>query len=330
MISATSGISRIAVGCTFALSFATSALSAPTVQNYPNHAIRLIVPFAPGGLNDTVSRILQPHLEKSLKVPIIIDNRPAASGIVGTETVAKAQPDGHTLLMIASSHTVVPATNPKLPYDADKSFAPIAMVGKNPFLFIVNAKVPAKTLAEFVALAKGNPGKINYATVGAASQSHLVTELFSQRAGIKMQQIPYRGGAPAITATVAGETQFTIISPQASLPHIAAGTLRAIAAGSLTRDPQFPDIPTVAEQGFPGFEAIQWVGLLTTAGTPRSIVERLNREVSTALRDPDLIAKLANQGMSPAGDTPEEFHKTIATEIRNWTEVARAANITAE
>jgi tripartite-type tricarboxylate transporter receptor subunit TctC len=231
---------------------------------------------------------------------------------------------------VASSHTVIPATNPKLPYDADKSFAPIAMVGQNPFLFIVNAKVPATTLGEFVALAKAKPGKMNYATVGAASQSHLITELFSQRAGIKMQQIPYRGGAPAITATVAGETQFTIISPQASLPHIAAGTLRAIAAGSLSRDAQFPDIPTVAEQGYPGFEAIQWVGLLTTAGTPKGIIDRLNGEVNTAIRDPDLIAKLATQGMSPAGGTAEAFHKVIVTEIANWTAVARAAKITAE
>jgi tripartite-type tricarboxylate transporter receptor subunit TctC len=232
--------------------------------------------------------------------------------------------------MVASSHTVIPATNPKLPYDADKSFAPIAMVGQNPFLFIVNAKVPAATLGEFVALAKAKPGKINYATVGAASQSHLITELFSQRAGIKMQQIPYRGGAPAITATVAGETQFTIISPQASLPHIAAGTLRAIAAGSLARDPQFPNIPTVSEQGYPGFEAIQWVGLLTAAGTPKAVIDRLNREVNTAIRDPDLIAKLATQGMSPAGGTAEEFHNVIATEIANWTAVARAAHITAD
>ena len=143
------------------------------------------------------------------------------------------------------------------------------MVGKNPLLFVVNPKVPAKTLGEFVALAKANPGKFNYATPGAASQTHLVTELFSQRAGIKMQHIPYRGGAPAIQATVAGETQFAAISPLLSLPHIQAGTLRAIAAGSLTRDPQLPDLPTVAEQGFPDFEAIQWVGLLTTAGTPK-------------------------------------------------------------
>jgi tripartite-type tricarboxylate transporter receptor subunit TctC len=306
------------------------AFIAHAQQPYPNHTIRLIVPFPPGGINDTAARLIQPQLEKSLGQPVIIDNRPAASGIVGTDAVAKAQPDGYTLLMVASSHTVVPATNPKLPYNADKSFAPIAMVGRNPFLFIVNAKVPAKTLGEFVALAKASPGKINYATVGAASQSHLVTELFSRRAGIKMQHIPYRGGAPAILAMVQGDTEFTVISPLASLPHIQSGALRAIAAGSLTRDPQMPDLPTVAEQGYPGFEAIQWVGLLTTAGTPKEIVTRLNAEVNRAIRDPETIAKLAAQGMSPAGGTPEEFQKVIASEIGNWTDIAKAADIKAE
>src|SRR5262249_37922083 len=156
------------------------------------------------------------------------------------------------------------------------------------------------------ALAKADPGKINYATVGPASQSHLATELFSQRAGIRLQHIPYRGGAPAIMATVAGETQFTVISPLVSLPHIQSGTLRGLAAGGLGRDPQFPDLPTVTESGFPGFEAIQWVGLLAPACTPKEIVDRLNCEVNRVIRDPDMIAKLAAQGVSPAGGTPQE------------------------
>jgi tripartite-type tricarboxylate transporter receptor subunit TctC len=280
-------------------------------QAYPNRPIRLIVPFAPGGLNDTTARLVQPHLEKALGQPVIIDN-------------------GHTLLMVASSHTVVPATNSKLPYDAERDFAPIAMVGKNPLLFVINAKVAAKTLPEFVALAKASPGKLNYATPGAASQSHLVTALFDQKAGITMQHVPYRGGAPAILSVVQGDTQFAVISPLASLPHIQSGALRAIAAGSLTRDAQFPDLPTVAEAGYPDFEAIQWVGLLTTAGTPKEIVERLNAEVNRALHDPDMIAKLALQGVSPAGGTPADFQKIIASEIRRWTEVARSANIKAE
>jgi len=299
-------------------------------QTYPTHPIRLIVPFPPGGLNDTVARLLQPYLEKSLGQPVVIENRAAASGIVGTESVAKAMPDGHTLLMVASSHTVIPATTAKLPYDAERDFAPITVVGQNPYLFVINSRLPAKTLGEFVALAKASPGKLNYATPGAASQSQLITELFDREAGITMQHIPYRGGAPAVLATVAGESQFAVLSPLVSLPQINAGSLRAIAAGSLMRDPQFPDLPTVAEQGFPGFEAIQWVGLLTTAGTPRPIVERLNAEVNRAIREPDLVGKLAALGISPAGGSPGEFQLRISREIRSWTEIAHAANIKAE
>src|SRR5436190_1933545 len=252
----------------FTAALAAFAAVTAGAQTYPSKTIRLIVPFPPGGLNDTAARLIQPHLEKALGQTVIVDNRPAASGIVGTDAVAKAAPDGHTLLMVASSYTVVPATNAKLPYDAERDFAPIAIVGKNPMLFVINAKVAAKTLAEFVALAKANPGKFNYATPGAASQSHLVNELLNQRAGITMQHIPYRGGAPAIQSTVAGE--------------------------------------------------------------PRPIVERLNAEVNRAIRDPEMVAKLAALGVAPAGGTPEEFQKLIASEIRNWTAVARAATIKAE
>jgi tripartite-type tricarboxylate transporter receptor subunit TctC len=299
-------------------------------DTYPSRPVRLIVPFAAGGLNDVVARLVAPYLERALGQPFIIDNRPAASGIVGTDATAKATPDGYTLLMVASSFTVIPATHQKVPYDAQRDLAPIVMVAKNALLFLVNPKVPAKSLAEFVALAKADPGKFNYASPGAATQTHLVVELFSQRAGIKLQHIPYRGGAPAMTAMVAGDTHFTAISTLLSLPQIQSAALRAIASGSLTRDPQLPDLPTVAEQGFPGFEAIQWIGLLTTAGTPAEIIERLNAEVNRALRDPDLISKFAQQGISPAGGTPADFQRTIATDLRNWTETARAANIKAE
>ena len=309
---------------------ALADIAGARADTYPSRPVRLIVPFAAGGLNDVVARLVAPYLERALGQPFIIDNRPAASGIVGTDATAKATPDGYTLLMVASSFTVIPATHQKVPYDAQRDLAPIVMVAKNALLFLVNPKVPAKSLAEFVALAKADPGKFNYASPGAATQTHLVVELFSQRAGIKLQHIPYRGGAPAMTAMVAGDTQFTAISTLLSLPQIQSAALRAIASGSLTRDPQLPDLPTVAEQGFPGFEAIQWIGLLTTAGTPTEIIERLNAEVNRALRDPDLIAKFAQQGISPAGGTPADFQRTIATDLRNWTETARAANIKAE
>src|SRR5262245_6386516 len=296
-----------------------------SAQDYPSRPIRLIVPFAAGGLNDVVARLVAPYLERALGQPVVIDNRPAAGGMVGTDAVAKAPPDGYSLLMVASSLTVLPATRPQMPYDVERDLAPIIMVAKNSLLFLVNPKVPATSLAEFVALAKAEPGKFNYALPGAATQTSLVIELFSRKAGIKLQHIPYRGGAPAKPAMVAAA-----ISTLLSLPQLQAGALRAIATGSLTREPALPDLPTVAEQGYPGFEAIQWIGLLTTAGTPTAIVERINAEVNRALRDGDLIGKFAQQGIVPAGGSPADFARTIAADLKNWTETARAANIKAE
>jgi tripartite-type tricarboxylate transporter receptor subunit TctC len=303
---------------------------AASAQNYPTHVVRIVAPFAAGGLNDTASRLIQPYLEKALGQSVIVENRAGASGIVGSEFVARAVPDGHTLLMVASSYAVLPATTANMPYDSERDLAPIAMVGKNPLLFVVNSKVPAKSLAEFVALAKASPGKLNYATPGAATQTRFVTELWSRLAGVELQHIPYRGGAPAVQAVVAGQTEFTVLSPLVSLPQIQAGSLRALAVGSLTRYAQLPDVPTVAESGFPGFEAIQWVGLLTTAGTPKPIIERLNAAVNDALKEPELIAKLAQEGMLPGGGSAADFGRLISAEIKNWKEIGRAADIKPE
>jgi tripartite-type tricarboxylate transporter receptor subunit TctC len=299
-------------------------------QSYPNHLVRIIVPFAAGGLNDTAARLIQPYLEKALGQTVVVENRAGATGIVGAELVAKAAPDGHTLLMVASSYTVLPATTAVMPYDSERDLTPIALMAKNPLIFTVNSGVKAKTLGEFIALAKANPGKFNYATPGAASQTRFVVELWSGRAGIKMQHIPYRGGAPAMESLIAGQTEFSALSSLLTLPQIQAGNLRALAVGSLTRYPQLPDVPTVAESGFPDFEAVQWVGLLTTAGTPKNVVERLNAEVNKAIRTPELIAKLAQEGMLPGGGTATDFRSAIATEVKNWKETARAANIQPE
>lgn len=299
-------------------------------QTYPNRTIRIVVPFPAGGLNDIIARLLQPHLERALGQTVIVDNRPGASGIIGTEAVIKSAPDGHTLLMAASSLTVLPAVNSRLTYDTERDLAPVIMPAKNPLLFLTHPKVEAKNLQEFVALAKADPGKFNYATPGAASQAHLVLELFSRTAGIKLQHIPYRGGNPAIMSTVAGETQLTVVSPLTSMPQVQAGALRPLAVGSLERDPQMPDVPTVAESGYPGFEALQWVGLFAPAGTAKDVIERLNAEVTKALKDPDVVAKLTAQGTSPGGGSPADLRKLIATEIRNWIDIAKATNIKAE
>jgi tripartite-type tricarboxylate transporter receptor subunit TctC len=298
-------------------------------QTYPNRPIRIVVPTQAGAAQDIMARLLQPHLERALGQPIIVENRSGASTMIGTEAVAKAAPDGHTLLIVPTTFTVNAALNSKLSFDLERDFEPITVLVKNPLLFAVNAKVPARTLAEFVALAKAEPGKLNYGTSGASTQAHLLLEMFSALAGIKMQHIPYRGGAPAALAVAAGETQLVLLSPLGILSQIQAGLVRALATGGLTRDPNFPDLPTAAEAGFPGFEAVQWLGLLTTAGTPRDIVERLSTEVNRVLRDPDVAAKLALQGTTAAGSTPEEFRMLIATEIRNWKETASKAAIKA-
>ena len=309
---------------------AACCATATQAQSYPSRNVTIIVPFPAGGLVDAAARLLQPELEKALGKPVIIDNRGGAAGVVGTGAVVKAEPDGHTLLMVASTHTVTPAINPNLPYDTERDLVPITIVARDPLLFVVSTKVPAKNLPELIEMAKAEPGKLNYATPGFGSQAHLVTELLSQRAGIKMQHVPYRGGAPAIMAMVTGEAHFSALSGQLSLPQIEAGAIRPVAVGGLTRDTKLPDVPTVAESGFPGFEAVQWIGLLAPRGTPKEIVDRINRIVNNAIKDPAMAQRFAAQGMTPAGTTPEEFQKVIETEVKQWKEVAKAANIKPE
>jgi tripartite-type tricarboxylate transporter receptor subunit TctC len=297
---------------------------------YPDRPIRVIIPLPPGGAVDIVARLLQPHLEKSLGTPLIIENKAGASGIVGAGTVATADPDGHTLLLVPTTFTINPAVHQKLPFDPIKSFEPVAIVGRNSLMFLVNPKVEARTLKELADLAKARPGTLNYATPGASSQAHLLVELWSSQAGVKMQHVPYRGGAPAVLATVTGEAHMTLISPTASLPQIESKALRALATGGATREEQLPDVPTVAEAGYPDFKALQWIGLLTTGGTPKAIVDRLNAEVQRALQLPEVKARLAEQGMTVAAGPASEFRSLIADEIKQWTEVARKANIRVE
>jgi tripartite-type tricarboxylate transporter receptor subunit TctC len=299
--------------------------SACAVTSYPNRVIRVIVPFPAGGLNDSVMRIIQPSLQEELGQPIVIENRTGASGIVGTDFVAKSTPDGYTLLVVASSHTVLPVTNAKLPYDTERDFAPVSILVRDPLLFVVNNSVPAKTLAEFIALAKSQPAKINYATPGSASQAHLVTELLCQRAGIEMLEVPYRGGAPAVLALISGDVQFAVLSTQLSAPQIQSGKIRAIASGGATRDQHSPDVPTLKESGFPGMEALQWVGMLAPAGTPKDAIARINGALQRILSKPDVAKALAAQGVTAAASSPEEFQTRISTEIREWHDVAKRA-----
>jgi tripartite-type tricarboxylate transporter receptor subunit TctC len=299
-------------------------------QDYPSRNITIIVPFPAGGIVDAAARLLQPEFEKAFGRTVIIENRGGAAGVVGTAAVVKAEPDGHTLLMVTSSHTTTPVINTKVPYDTERDLAPVAIFARDPLLFVVSNNVPARSLAEFVAMAKAEPGKLNYATPGYGSGAHFVTELLSQRAGIKMQHVPYRGGAPAVLAVVTGDAQFSALSGQVSLPQIHAGAIRALAVGGLQRHPALPDAPTVAESGYPGFEAVQWVGLLAPRGTPKPVIDRLHAVLTQALKTPEIAARFTSQGMTPAVSTPAEFQAVIEAEMKQWREVAEAAKIKPE
>jgi tripartite-type tricarboxylate transporter receptor subunit TctC len=309
------------------LSLAALVPQGADAETYPSHPITVIVPLAAGGAIDAVARLLQPKLEQTLGQAVIIVDRPGASGVVGANAVAKARPDGYTLLITPSTFTVDPAVNSKLPFDVQRDFQPIAVVAENSMLLVVNAKLPVHSIAEFVNLAKASPGKINYATPGTFSQAHLLIERWSSEAGIQLQQIPFKGAAPAVLATIAGETQMTLASPLAVLSQIKGGTLRAIATAGRVREAQLPDVPTTAEAGFSGFVAAQWIGLLTASGTPPEIVQRLNAAVNEALEDKNVQARLAQQGVKTVGGTSEQFRSFIASDVLNWERIARETKI---
>jgi len=311
-------IRRLVAGIGLTLALLTCASAA----DYPDHPIRLIVPTSPGGVNDIVARLIQPGLTEALKQPIVIENKPGANNMTGTNFVAKSPPDGYTLVVVPASHSVNPAVQAKMPFDTEKDLAPIILIGKTPMLFLTNPQVPAKSLQELAALAKASPNKLSFSTPGLASQANLVIAQWRSMAGIQATDIPYRGGAPAMLATISGETQFTVMSSVLAAPQVQAGKLRPLAIGSLKRDPHFPDVPTFSEAGFPGLEAVTWVGIFAPAGTPPEIVARLNGAIDRIIHEPDIMEKLDAQGIAVDGGPPDALGRLVADEIKRWTTVA--------
>ena len=307
------------------------AASGVRADDYPSHPIRLIVPYAPGGGADAVARIVAKRVGETIGQPIVIENRGGAGSILGTEMVARAEPDGYTLLLGQSGPiSINPAVYQTLPYDPVRDFAPITMTTAYPYILVVNAKLPAKTLQEFVALARSRPGEFNYGTTGIGAANHLVTELFSARAGLKMTHVPYRGTALAVEDLVAGQVTMVFADPVSALPQIQAGALRALAVTSKERSPVAPDVPTLAESGFPGFDAIAWHGILAPAKTPPAIIRKLHDEIVKALDDPPTKALLEAQAMQTVGNTPEQFAAFIGKDIAVWKEVASRANVSVQ
>jgi len=303
---------------------ASAALGA---EEYPARSVRVIVPFAPGGGTDIVARILGQQLSQKLGQSFVIENRPAGSGIVGADLVAKAPADGYTLLFAFSSLSSSAKLFSHLPYDPIRDFAPVALATTSPLLAVVPASLPAKNVAEFIAHARAQPGKLNYGSSGPGSSPHLATELFLSMTGTQMAHIAYKGIAPAITALLADEVQFSLVPIAVGMPHVRSGKLRALGVAGLARSSAAPDLPTIAESGLPGFEVIGWWGLLAPAKTPRSAVDLLNRELRAALDLPDVRRTLLDQGMDPAGGTPEQFGALIRADMDKWGEIGRRLGV---
>jgi tripartite-type tricarboxylate transporter receptor subunit TctC len=299
---------------------------AARAADYPTRPVTLVVAFTPGGPSDVLSRIVGKQLEKILGQTFIIDNRPGGAGNIAAEVVAHAAPDGYTLLMGNNS---ILATNgalfKKLNYDAEKDFAPISMIGTQPNILVVNSSLPAHSMAELIALAKANPGKLNYANSGFGAAAHLSAELFKAEAHVDIVAVSYKGAAPALQDVIAGHVQLMFATSASVIGHIKAGTLRPLAVTTIKRTSLMPELATVAELGLPGFDATTWHGLVAPAGTPKDIVETLHAATVKALADPDTRRALADLGVEIAGSSPQEFAAYIASEIPKWTAVVKAS-----
>ena len=303
---------------------------AAAAQTYPSRPIKFIVPYPPGGGTDVVARILAEPLTAELGQTIIIDNRGGAAGNVGTEIAARAPADGYNILFTLSSHTINPKLYDKLPFDVERDFVPISMAALIPQILVVHPSVPANNVQELIALAKANPGKLNYASVGTGSPGHIAGELFKLKTGVDIVHVPYKGGGPAVTDTIGGQVQMLFVSMPAAWQQVKAGKLKAIAVTSAKRSQTAPDVPTIAESGVPDFVVDSWYGALAPAKTPPAIVARLNAALVKVLEMPAVREKLFLQGAEAAPSTPAEFDRVIKDELAKWDYVIKAANIRPE
>lgn len=319
-------LSRALVACTLLWGLAAQA-QAPA---WPTKPVRLVVGFPPGGIVDTVARQLQPRLQAALGQTVIVDNRSGAGGTLAGAEVARAAPDGHTLLMVFDSYATYPLVYPKLSFDIAKDLQPVTQVASNPLVLVVNPKVEAKDFVRFVGLLKAQPGRLNYASVGPGSSNHLTAEYFKAVSGTFVTHIPYRGGGPAQQDLLGGQVEMMFLSAVLAQPHVNAGRLRALAQTGAQRVAAYADVPTVAESGYPGFEVNSWVGLLAPAGTPRAVVDRLQTEVRKIVTESAFQQRLREQGLTGIANTPEQFAAVLRTEQDKWARLVRERRLSLE
>ena len=307
-----------------------AGVDAASAQAWPNHPIRMIVPYTPGGYTDLMARLVGQKISDALGQPIIFENKPGANAIIGADVVAKAPPDGYTFGTVIAAHAVNATLNPKLPYDTMKDFTYVSLMSVAPLIMIAHPSLPANNVQELIALAKAKPGQLNFASSGIGAAAHLTMEMFKSRTGIQMQHIPYKGTAGALQDTVGGQinVMFDIIGPL--MPQVTSGNVKAIVVTARERVPAAANVPTMAEQGVPDFVSGTWAGIIAPAGVPKEIVDRVAAEAKKALADPAMQAKLAEHGIVAVGSTPEEFRSFVAEEITNWKKVITDAGIKME
>jgi len=299
-------------------------------QAFPNKGLRLVVPFPPGAGTDMFARVLAHKLSESLGQPVVVDNRPGAGAIIGTDIVAKSPPDGYTLLLSTTSHAINPSVYSKLPYNTLRDFATVTQVATVPTVLVVHPSLPVTTAQELVAFARSRPGELNVGSSSSGTVFHLAAELFKSMAGIEMVHVPFKGGGPALAALIANQVNVLFETSLTVGPQAKAGKLRPLAVGSLKRSSAMPELPTLAESGFPGFSAENWYGVYVPAGTPREIVKRLNRDIVNALSQPDVRERFESQGAELIGNTPEQHEEFLRAEMAKWARIARLANAHAD
>lgn len=310
------------------LAVACIALPAPAwAQPYPNHSIKLIVPVPPGGGVDILSRAIGQKMSASMGVPVVVENRAGASAAIGTEALAKSPPDGYTIMMGYSAHATNPIFTPGLPYDARKDFAAIAHVGYIPLILVVPASSPANSVKDLIALAKAKPGQVQFASGGAGAGAHLSGELLKVNAGVDIVHVPYKGNAPALNDLLGGHVSMMFDTINTALPHVKAGTLKALAVTSNKRSSLAPDVPTMVEAGLPGFEISAWYVLFAPANTPKDVMQRLNAEANKALNDPELRASLGAQGVELTGGTSADADAFVNAEIDRWGKIIKTTGM---